>query len=118
MFIPYKVIAHHNFKKDHCLSNSAFIHPESVFAAGTAMGDLFQVVNAVRDQTAAQPEAEHAADEGPQMLDETGVSLDGRGHLLVTPRTHQGHGARAKIQALSERSYIIGGFFIQTVVTL
>ena len=83
------------------------------------MGDLFQAVNGVRDQTAAQPEAEHTADESPEMLDETGVSLDGRGHLLVTPRTHQGHGVRSKVQALSESYYINYCWFLyKTVVTL
>ena len=83
------------------------------------MGDLFQVVNAVRDQTAAQPAAEDATDEGPKMLDETGVSRDGRGHLLVTPRTHQGHGVSSKLQALAEQHniMIIVSFF-NNVVTL
>ena len=65
------------------------------------MGDLFQAVNGVRDQTAAQPAAEDAADEGREMLDETGLSPDGRGHLLVTPRTHLGHGVTS-MNALEE----------------
>ena len=100
-------------------SNSSFIQPESVSAAGTAVSDLFDGVHAVRQEAAAEPAAKDAAQEGPQMLDETGAGLDGRGHLLTTPRTHQGHGVRSKLQALAEQHIIIIIVsFFNNVVTL
>ena len=64
------------------------------------MGHLLHAVNAVRDEAAAEPQTEDATDEGSEVLDETGVRRDGRRHLLVTPRTHQGHGVRSKLEAL------------------
>ena len=63
---------------------------------------MLHAVNAVRDEAAAEPKTKETTDEGSEMLDETGVRHDGRGHLLVTPRAHQGHGVRSKLQALQK----------------
>ena len=78
---------------------------KGVLAVWTDVGHLLQTVNTVGDETAAKPQAEETTAEGSDMLHDTGVSLDGGHHLLVTPRTHNLHGLRSKLQALSEHSY-------------
>ena len=101
------------------MSNAAFIDSESDVAAGTAVGDLSHVVNAVRDEAAAQPAPDDDAAEGQEVLEETGVGLDGRGHLLATARADQRHGVRAKLHSLAENIImIIIPSFIKTVATL
>ena len=100
-------------------SNSAFIHSESVSTVGADVGHLLHAVNAVRNEAAAEPKTKETTDEGSEMLDETGVRHDGRGHLLVTPRAHQGHGVRSKLQTLAGQHIImIIVSFFNTVVTL
>ena len=88
-------------------SSSAFIHSKGVFTVWTGVGHLVQAVYAVRDEAAPAPQAEDTEDEGSDVLDETGVSPDGCGHLLVTPRTHQGHGVRSKLRALLKYIVIV-----------
>ena len=78
---------------------------------------MLHAVNAVRDEAAAEPKTKETTDEGSEMLDETGVRHDGRGHLLVTPRAHQGHGVRTKLEALENISLLFV-FLCKTVLTL
>ena len=70
------------------------------------MSDLSHVVNAVRDEAAAQPAADHEAAEGQEVLEETGVGLYGRGHLLATVRTDQRHGVWAKLHSLAQKTLL------------
>ena len=71
------------------------------------MGHLAEAVHAVGDETAAQHTTEDTTDEGSDVLGNTGVGLDGCRHLPVTPRTHQGHGVRSKLRALSKYIVIV-----------
>ena len=101
------------------MSNAAFIDSESDVAAGTAVGDLSHVIHAVRDEAATQPAPDDDAAEGQEVLEETGVGLDGRGHLLATARADQRHGIRAKVHSLAENIImIIIPSFIKTVASL
>ena len=93
-------------------SNSAFVGSEGVFTVGTCVGHLAEAVHAVGNETTAQPTTEDTTDEGSDVLGSAGVGLDGCRHLLVTPRTHQGHGVRSEVRALSKCIVIVGFLFL------
>ena len=76
------------------------------------MGHLAEDVHAVGDETAAQHTTDDTTDEGSDVLGSAGVGLDGCRHLLVTPRTHQGHGVRSEVRALSKCIVIVGFLFL------